>query len=174
MPWAVTSRYVGCSPICRYSERLSPTAIRSASSGASENIWSISITRSREKKVLIAGTYSAHSRPDSSGNRNLKEIEGTGKRNLWSSRTPRSDDGSWLKGAAVHERFSRNSRSTGDPPLSSILWGRFPPIGCKLHSPTIWTSTKKYRTLLIERGIFHFPLPHQTGEHLLRPHGSGH
>ena len=126
-----------------------------------------------EKKVLIAGTYSAHPVPTAAAIATLKKLKA---------------QESEIYGHLEHlgqmmEAGLKEVLSKRDSPAIVARQGSAFVVYFMDKTPTNWLQIaqshdmdldKKYRTLLIERGYFPFSTSHQTGEHLLRPHGGRH
>ena len=115
-----------------------------------------------EKKVLIAGTYSAHPVPTAAAIATLKKLKAQ-EREIYGHLEHLGQ----MMEAGLKELLSKKS---------------FPSIVARQGSafviyfmdkmPTNWLQIaqshnmdldKRYRTLLIERGVFHFPLPTKQG-----------
>ena len=103
-----------------------------------------------EKKVLIAGTYSAHPVPTAAAIATLKKLKAQETRDLWSSGTSRSDDGGWLKGAAVHERFPFATIARQGSAFVVYFMDKMPTNWLQIAESHDMDLDKKYRTLLIE------------------------
>ena len=115
-----------------------------------------------EKKVLIAGTYSAHPVPTAAAIATLKKLK-TCEKEIY---------GHLEHLGQMMEAGLKELLSTKDFPAIVARHGSAFVVYFMDEIPTNWLQIaqshdmdldKKYRTLLIEKGIFHFPLPTKQG-----------
>ena len=126
-----------------------------------------------EKKVLIAGTYSAHPVPTAAAIATLKKLK-TQESEIYGHLEHLGQMmEAGLKELLCYERFPRNSRSTGIRLCRLFHGGGTHQLAANCTVPR-YGPRQKVQNALDREGYFSFPTPHQTGEHLLRPHRSGH
>ena len=95
-----------------------------------------------EKKVLIAGTYSAHPVPTAAAIATLKKLKEREKEIYGHLEHLGQMMEAGLKELLARRDFPATVARQGIRLCCLFYGGRFPPIGCKLQSPTIWILIK--------------------------------
>ena len=115
-----------------------------------------------EKKVLIAGTYSAHPVPTAAAIATLKKLK-TQEKEIYGHLEH--------LGQMMEDGLNALLSKKGFPSLVARQGSAFvvyfmdkvPANWLQIAQSHDMDLDKKYRTLLIERGVFHFPLPTKQG-----------